>query len=175
MTVANIITYAKIAEYLASNAVSNGALYGAQPNPNLPAQIYLILKSVEQRYIDEGSPSTPSASLFTTSEYLWAWLKQYGIQAQGLVNSGGAIPTPGGGGSTIYGRPIQGIYTAATEPETVLDLGLPSDAIVVWAEISILPVSPFNWSWAYPNLTLLNGNFLGIGDIVNYLYVVPIN
>lgn len=172
MTVANIITYSKIAEYLASNDVSNGALFGAQPNPNLPAQILIIRKSVEQRYLDEGSPSTPSASLYSTAGYLYAWTKQYGIQAQALINSGGAIPSTGGG--TLYGHPISGTYTAVADGETVLDLGLPADAVVWWAQKSIMTLAPSDWSWSYPNLTLLNGISLSALEPLNYSYVLPI-
>jgi len=172
MTVANIITIAKISQYLASNDISNGALYGAQPNPNLPTQIYLITEGVEQRYIDEGSPSTPSASLFSTSEYLLAFLKGYGLQALALINSGGAIPSTGG--LTLYGHPISGTYIPSTIGESVLNLGIPSDAIVVWAQKSIQTLNPSDWSWISPNLTLLNGIQLGELEPLNYMYVLPI-
>lgn len=172
MTVADIITYAKISMYLASNDVSNGGLYGAPPNPNLPYQINIILDTVEQRYTDEGSPSTPSASLYTTSEYLKAWCKQYFLQAQALVNSGGAIP--GTGGQTLYGYPISGTYIPSTIGEYILNLGIPSNAVVVWAQKSILTLPPSDWSWDSPNLTLLNGIQLGELEPLNYMYVLPI-
>lgn len=172
MTVANIITIAKISQYLASNDISNGALYGAQPNPNLPEQIYLILEGVKQRYIDEGNPSIPSQSLFDTSEYLYAMCKQYAMQAWALINSGSAVPSIGG--LTIYGHPISGVYVATVDGETTLNLGIPLGAIVWQASKSLLVLTSSQYSYAEPTLTLLGGISLSQGEPLSYMYVLPI-
>lgn len=184
MTIANIITIAKISEYLASNDIGNSALYGAQPNPNLPAQIYLITKGVEQRYIDEGSPATPSASLLDTANYLYAFCKQYAMQAWALINSGqawalinsgSAIPSTSVlGGLVLYGHPISGVYTAISDGETVLNLGIPSGAIVWQASKSLVALTSSQYSYSEPNLTLLGGISLSADEPLSYSYVLPI-
>ena len=43
-TVAEIVSIAKISQYLASNDVSKGVLYGARINPMLPKQLYIERK-----------------------------------------------------------------------------------------------------------------------------------
>ncbi len=179
-TVQEIHTIWPIARVLASNYVSNGALYGKPINPLIPLQIELIGYAVDYQYEQEdiAGGSTPSASLTTTSYYLYQWLREFYFQALALSNSGGVIPNPSG--LTIYGYPIQGIYTAATDGESVLELRtisgdlLPTGAVVVWAEKSILPLNPADWSWVAPNLNLLNGVALSQFETLSFLYVVPV-
>lgn len=173
-SVAQIIQLAKISQYLVSNDISDGALYGAPVNPNLATQIYLITRSVEQRYIDENiaGGNTPSALLFATSEYLYAWLGAYALIVNSLINLGGEIPSTGG--NTRYSYPISGTYIPSTIGEYVLNLLLPTGAIVVWAQKSIQTLAPSDWRYSYPNLTLLNGIQLGELEPLNYMYVVPI-
>jgi len=174
LSVSQIIVLAKISQYLASNDISEGSLFGAPVNPNLATQIYLITRSVEQRYIDEDilGGNTPSAELLATAEYLYAWLGSYAMIANSLINSGGMIP--GTGGNTLYGPPRSVTYVALADGESVLNLGLPSDAIVWWAQKSIQTLSPSDWSWSYPNLTLLNSISLGFEETLNYSYYLPI-
>jgi len=174
LSVSQKIVLAKISQYLASNDISDGALYGAPVNPNLAIQIYLITRSVEQRYIDEdiAGGNIPTAQLLSTAEYLYAWLGAYALQASWVVSSGGSIPSTGG--STLYGYPISDTYIPSTIGETVLNLGLPDNAIVVWAQKSIQTLAPSDWSYSYPNLTLLNGIALGELEPLNYLYVLPL-
>ena len=163
-----------IARVLASNDISNGALFGKKPNSLLPLQIELIGYAVDYRYglEDIAGGSIPSESLTNTSNYLYSWCGQYGLAALALINSGGIVPNPVG--PTIYGYPISGTYIPSTIGESVLDLGIPSDAIVVWAQKSIQTLAPEDWSWLYPDLTLLNGIQLGELEPLNYSYVLPV-
>ena len=89
LSVSQIIVLAKISQYLASNDISEGSLFGAPVNPNIATQIYLITRSVEQRYIDEdiSGGNIPSVELLATSEYLYAWLGSYAMIANSLINS----------------------------------------------------------------------------------------
>jgi hypothetical protein len=174
LTVVQIITIAKISQYLASNDISDGALFGAKPNPNLATQLYLITGSVEQRYIDEdiAGGNTPSDYLVSTAQYLYAFCGAYALVAAALINSSGSLPSTGG--NTLYSYPVSGTYRPSVDGETVLDLGLPSNARVVWAQKSIQTLAPTDWSYSYPNLTLLNGIALGESEPLNYLYVLPL-
>ena len=173
-TVQLIHTTWPIARVLASNAVANGQLYGKPVNPLIALQIELIGYAVDYQYnledIDGGN--TPSASLTWTSNYLYSWCREFWFQALAAISSGGVIPTPSG--NTSYSIPIQGIYTATIDGETTLDLGLPTGAIVVWAEKSVDPLNPANWSWTYPNLNLLNGVAMGVDETLSFLYVIPV-
>jgi hypothetical protein len=173
-TVTEIDTIGFVAQYLASNDVSNGALFGAIPNPNIAEQIYLIRKPVHTRYVQEdiAGGSTPSASLMQASNYAYSWYGNYGLYALALINQGGVIPTPGG--TTIYGYPISGSYVAVADGETVIDLSLPTGAIVIQVTKSILQLTTSQYSYASPNLTLLGGISLSAGEQLFYLYVVPI-
>lgn len=174
-TVAEIHQIAPIAQYLASADVSNGALYGAPVNPNIAIQIYLIRKAVDYRYGLEGiaSGGVPSLSLIRTSNYLYAWLGQYGAQALNLLNAGGVVPSPTG--TTIYGLPITGVYTAIVDGEFILPLNLPTGSKVIFAEKSIRVLTSDQYTYVSPNLTLLGGITLSAGEEVFYEYVLPLN
>ena len=173
-TVSQIITIAKISQYLASNDISEGALYGAKPNPDLATQLYLITGSVEQRYIDEdiAGGNIPSDYLLSSAEYLYAFCEGYALVASALINSNGVIPSTGG--TTVYGHPISDTYIASVDGEIVLNLGIPSNALVIWGQKSIQTLAPTDYTWSYPNITLLNGISMSALEPFNYMYVLPI-
>ncbi len=180
-TVQEIHEIAPIAQYLASNDVSNGALFGQRPNPNIAIQIYLIRKPVEWLYALEGiaDGATPSASLTQTSNWLFSWLGQYGLQALNLINAGGVIPNPSQP-TTIYGLPITGVYVAVNDGEYVLNLkteagdNLPAGAKVVFAEKAIRVLTSSQYNYVAPNLTLLGGIVMSAEEELFFEYVVPV-
>lgn len=174
--VSDIIDYiAPISQYLASNDVSEGVLFGAPKNPLLPIQLYIETQAVKYRYDYEGvaGGEIPSESLIATSNYLYALCGRYGLTASALVASGGAVPSSGGY-VLLYGYPISGNYTATTEGETVITLSLPPGAIVVQVFKSIRWLKTTEYTWAQPTLTLLGGNELSQDEELSYLYVVPV-
>ena len=169
MTIPNIIIRAEISQYLALLAIKRGGAFGGGIPANLPLLLYEVRRNVSRMYDLDPTNDT----IIKTSNYLYALCGAFGLQAQYLQSTGGSVPAPSG--TTLYGYPIQGIYTATSDGEYVLNLGLPQGAKVVWAEKSILPLDPANWSWVSPNLNLLNGVSLSIDEMVNYMYVLPIN
>lgn len=173
-TVQEIHTIWPTARVLASNSISNGASFGAPTNANLAIQIELIGYAVDYQYTEIEQiqlGNTPSASLINTSNYLFAWCKQYGVEALQIYQAGGIIPTPTG--NTVYGHPISGYYVAVTDGETVIDLSLPAGAIVIQVTKSILQLTSSQYSYVSPNLTLI-GVSLSQDEQLFYLYVVPI-
>lgn len=169
MTIPNIIIRAEISQYLAVLAIKRGGTFGKGIVANLPLLLYEVRKNVSRTYDLDPTNTT----LIKTSNYLYALCGMFGLQADYLQSTGGIVPNPSG--RTLYGYPIQGIYTAATDGEYSLDLGLPAGAKVVWAEKSILPLNPADWVWTAPNLILLNGVSLSADEMINYMYVLPIN
>ncbi len=176
-TVTEIVTeIAPVAQFLASNGISQGALNGAPPNPNIAHQIYLIRKPVLWRYNMEGiaDGNTPSDSLVQTSNYLLDWLGNYGLLAQAQISTGGIIPNPSAP-TTQYGLPITATYTAATDGEYILPINLPAGAKVIFAQKgAALPINSSLYNYISPNLTLLGGLVMGFEDDLTYQYVLPI-
>lgn len=99
-----VVNIAPISQYLVSNDIANGALFGARINPYLPVQLYVVGKSVKYRYDyeDIAHGNEPSTSLVNTANYLYQLCDKYGLYALSLVDAGGVIPgtvTPGEGGT----------------------------------------------------------------------------
>ncbi len=168
MTIPDIILRAEISQYLATIAIKRGGLFGKGTPSYLPSLLYQVRKSVYRVFILDPT----NDDLIGNANYLYALCGIFGVRASYLINPGGSIPVPVS--NPAYSYPIQGIYTATTDGETILDLGLPAGAIVVWAEKSTSPLSPVNWSWVYPNLNLLNGTAMSPFEELSYLYVVPV-
>ncbi len=176
-TITEIVTeISPLAQVLASDGISIGALFGAPINPNLAYQIYLIRKPVEWRYDMEGiaDGNTPSASLVQTVNYLYAWLGNYGLLAQALIATGGVIPNPSAP-TTQYGLPTTATYTAVADGEYILPINLPSGAKVIFAQKgAALPINTSLYNYISPNLTLLGGLVMSADEDLTYQYVLPI-
>lgn len=175
-TVTEIHNIAPIAQYLASNDISNGALYGHGSNPNIAVQIYLMRKPVEWLFALENiaGGAIPSATLTQTSNWLFSWLGQYGLQASYLINNGGVIVNPSPP-PTIYGLPITATYTAAVDGEYILPIALATGAKVIFAQKgSALPLNSLQYFYISPNLTLLGGITMSAFEDLTYQYVLPI-
>lgn len=182
-TVTQIITQiAPISEVLASNDVANGALFGAPINPMWPLQIYIETQSCVWRYNGEeiADGNIPSTTLVNNSNYLYSIIcGKYGQIAQSLINPGGVIPTPISGSG--YGVPTSSSYTATADGETVLLLkdalgaALPVGTLVIWLEKGVSHLNPIvDWVFAYPYLTLLNGNSMGTDEHISFQYISPV-
>lgn len=181
-TPAQILGYiAPISEYLASNDVANGSLFGEPVNAMLPIQLYIETQSVQYRYDyeDIAGGNTPSQSLLSTANYLYGLCGKYGLIATALFDAGGIIPSTGGG-TTIYGYPISGYYYGTFDGETDLTLLdsngdlLPQGAKVVQVIKAFNPLEYFYWVWDQPVLALLDGQQLSLDEKLSFLYVVPI-
>lgn len=167
---------APISQYLASNAVSEGALFGEPVNPNLPIQIYINTQSVQYRYDYENiaDGNTPSASLVGTANYLYSLCGMFGLIAMGLRQSGGAVP--GTGGDThLYSAPAQTFYIGTFDGEASFSLAIPAGSKIFQATKGVSPLIQSQWSFTYPVFTLLGGLYLAEGEMMFFLYVYPVN
>lgn len=175
-TVTQIVTQIRpISQYLASNDISKGALFGAKNNPLLANELYIVGKSVKYRYDYEGiaGGATPSASLVQSSNYLYQLCDKYGLAAIFLIGTGGQLPGTGTI-TTIYGLPVFGYYIGVFDGETSITLNLPTGARIITVSKSIDTLIPSQYSWVQPTLTLLNGVSMTQGEELTYLYAVPI-
>lgn len=174
-TVTDIVTkIAPIAQYLASEDIANGALFGAPVNINIAMQIYLIRKPIEWRYNIEGiaGGNTPSDSLIVTANWLYAWLENYGLIAQNLIATGGVIPNQVY--NSQYGLPITATYTASVDGEYILPINLPVGAVVIFAQKGAgLPLNSTQYYYINPSITLLSG-IMSASEDLTYQYVLPI-
>ena len=94
MTVADIISIAKISQYLSQIDVAKGALFGRRVAPLTPKILYTERKAVEWMYDLDPTNET----LVSTSNYLYSLCRGYNLKAQ--VISGG------GGGSVVPPTPV---------------------------------------------------------------------
>jgi hypothetical protein len=182
-TVTQIVTQiAPISEILASNDIANGALYGAPLNPMWAIQIYLETKTCRWRYDYEeiATGGTPSATMIANSNYLYSIIcGKYGQRALYLINSGGVVPGTGTS-TTTYGLPTTSSYEAVTEGQTVMELKdvngnpLPIDARVTFAQKGIYVLTSNQYSFSYPELTLLGGLQMSEFEKLTFQYAVPI-
>ena len=90
LTALQIVSIAKISQYLAENDIEKKGLYGGGMDLELPTKLYCVRENVEwmcnQNQLDD--------TLFATSTYLYALCGKYGIQAQYIVGTGGSIAPP---------------------------------------------------------------------------------
>lgn len=165
---------APISNYLASKDVDEGALFGAQPNPMLPIQIYVETQSCLYRYTYENiaGGSTPSVALNNASNYLYSILGKYGLMATAAISAGGYIPSTGGVGRYSYPIPIS--YTSLADGTTSFTLSLPVGAILTWVERANTPMFLSEYTFAGNIFTLLGGASLFAGEVMGFQYVTPI-
>ena len=175
-TVTDIITKIGVmAQYLASDDIANGALYGAPVNADIATQIYLIRKPLQYQYNMENiaSGNIPSDSLIKTSNWFYGWLGNYGLVAQGLIALGGITPSPIA--NIQYSLPTTLTYTAAVDGEYILPISLPVGAVVIFAQKGAgLPLNSAQYFYVSPNLTLLGGITMSAFEDLTYQYVLPL-
>ena len=90
LTVPQKLIIAEISQYLCTNDIQKGGLYGGGIDLLLPQKIYNIRKSVENRY---NADPTDDA-LEATSNYLLSICYKY-LQASTIANSGGGTTESG--------------------------------------------------------------------------------
>ncbi len=117
MTIPDIVTRAKISQYLAVNAITKGGLNGGGIPSYLPELILEVRKNVEWMYAKD--PSDPA--LVGIGNYLYAITGKFGLQASYLVNTGGSIAGVGVG-TGAFRAPLIGVVGRGTidDPTTGL-------------------------------------------------------
>jgi len=86
-TIAQIIDIYPVAQYLATNDIQNGGLFGGGIDLSLPQKIRNIGKSVERIYNDDPTDTT----LPKTAYYLYALLGMWGAEAQAISGIAGSV------------------------------------------------------------------------------------
>lgn len=176
-TVTDIVTKIGVmAQYIASDDIANGSLFGAPANVSVAMQIYLLRKPIEWRYNIENvaGGSIPSDSLIVTANWFYAWLGNYGLIAQSLISLGGVIPNSVA--NIQYSLPITATYTASVDGVFVLLISLPAGAVVIFAQKGAgLPLNSSQYYYVSPNITLTGGINMSAGEDLTYQYVLPIN
>lgn len=82
-TPTQVILINNISEYLAANAVANGALYGQYTDPRLPLMLYMEGKALI--WGNQYGANTIQA----VANYVYALDGRFGAIAQGIINGGG--------------------------------------------------------------------------------------
>ena len=108
LTVAQKLNIASICEYIISNAIAKGGLYGSGIDLQLPTKIYNIRTTIQ--YLYELDPSDDS--LQSTTNYLYAMCGKFGLAAQAVLQIAGTIAGTSGGASTP--NPYRFIVDAGT-------------------------------------------------------------
>lgn len=88
-TIPQIIEIAEVSQYLVSDNISKGTMFGARLDPNWGITLYLERKAVQWMYnINPTNPTLPATSLYLLSLCYNVWKAWY------IVNngSGGNIP-----------------------------------------------------------------------------------
>lgn len=176
LSIPQIILRAEISQYLAVNAIQRGGLFGGGIPSHLPELLYMVRKSVARMY----NLDPTEANLIGNANYLYTLCGKFGIYASYLISSGGAIPSPSG--TTRYSYPYSSQYVGVSDGETSLELRdttgniLPIGTIITWVSKSTtpLPEQTIQYRYEHPNLVLLNGISMGIGEILSFQYVVPL-
>lgn len=145
-SVSEIISIAKISQYLAANAIRNGGLFGAGIDPLLPRKLYNIRKDVEWLYDLDSSDDT----LISTANYLYALCAPFNGEASiiATANAGGVIVTPTTGQAG-------GIAIISLE----FELGVTSSPVIVNGTSVTLPNDGDN-SITLPMSNIFNGSLL---------------
>lgn len=101
-TVSEIISIAKVSQYLAQVDILKKGLFGGGIDRLLPRKLYCIRKNVEWMYEVDAADTTLTA----TSNYLYALCAPYNVQAQLII---------GGGGGGVVVNPATGVSATYTE------------------------------------------------------------
>lgn len=94
-SISEIITIAKISQYLASNAIRSGGIFGGGVDRLLPRKIYNVRKDVEWMYGIDPTNET----LTETSNLLYAICAPFSLEAARIaaISTGGIIVNPSTG------------------------------------------------------------------------------
>ncbi|MES2287368.1 MAG: hypothetical protein V4547_16870 [Bacteroidota bacterium] len=107
LTVAQIISIAKVSQYLCANDINKTGLYGAGTDLLLPRKLYTTRKDIEYQYSLDPS----NEDIAATAAYLYALCGKWGLYAQAIVLNPG---TSGGTISRTAPSPYQFVVDAST-------------------------------------------------------------
>ena len=107
LTVAQIISIAKISQYLCTVDIEKSGLFAGGIDYDLPRKLYSTRKDIEYQY--ELDPS--NTDITATAAYLYALCGKYGLYAQAIIFNPG---TTGGTISRTSPLPYQFIVDAST-------------------------------------------------------------
>jgi len=107
LTVAQIISIAKVSQYLCTVDIEKTGLYAGGTDLNLPRKLYSTRKDIEYQY--ELDPS--NEDIAPTAAYLYALCGKYGLYAQAILLNPG---TTGGTISRTAPSPYQFTVDAST-------------------------------------------------------------
>lgn len=98
LSINTILQCAKLAQgYAAIDRAKKNALFGGLPDETIPEKIYLVRKSVQNRF-DKNSTDT---TLRDTANLLWSLCGIYGIQALNNLGLGGGTVIQFNNGGTV--------------------------------------------------------------------------
>lgn len=98
LTTPQIISIAKISEYLSANEIGRGSLFGKKLDERHPRLLYTERKSLEWMYSNEPTDD----SLLEVGNYVYALCGKYGLQAQKILELTGGGQVVLGGRTNIY-------------------------------------------------------------------------
>lgn len=105
--VSQIISIAKVSEYLAAQDIAKASLFGGPIDKELATKIYMERKAVEWKYTYDPTNTT---DLVLTANYLLALCGKYAAPALIIVNGGtggtvigGGTSSSSSGGGSFYG------------------------------------------------------------------------
>jgi len=121
-SISDIISIAKISQYLSSNVIEKSGLNGGGVNKKLPRLLYCVRKNVEWAY----GNSTDYENIQATANYLYALCAAYNIQANYILNNGvGGVVLSPVNPPNFYPNPLDFEVTASSiilQGESTLDL-----------------------------------------------------
>lgn len=175
-TIPNIISIAKISQYLAANAIAKAGLFGGGKDRLLPQKLYNIRKSVSFFY--DLDPDDDN--LVKTANYLYALCAPYLLEAQVILGLGNAGVVAGGGGtSTSVQSPIRitsDNFDSATEWAGQNDVNVPIVSSytlqVFWNDVQRFLTPNVEWVRTATGFEILVDGFNATtNDYVLYVYI----
>jgi hypothetical protein len=163
LTVTEIIDVAKVAQYLAANAVGRGAMFGQQPDPMLPLKIFTERKAVEWAY----GQGLDYDGLVKSANYLFSICGKYGLIAQAVIgggSSGGSTTTVGAGATAVFPiRLTSGDFEA--DGVTIIDSRLVGVNLMIFVnELNIYLQSGTGFTQNGDGIIMRTGEDATIGD-----------
>jgi hypothetical protein len=113
-TVSEVISIAKVSQYLAEQDLQNKGLFGGGQDRLLPQKLFNIRKSLSYWYDLDSSDD----NLIKVANYLYALCGAYNLEAAVIVSAGSSGTVPSAGGSQVIQSPIritQDDFTNATD------------------------------------------------------------
>ncbi len=157
LTVAQIISIAKISQYLCTVDIQKSGLNAGGIDYNLPRKLYSTRKDIEYQYTLDPS----NTDIAPTAAYLYALCGKYGLYAQAIILNPG---TTGGTVTTTAPSPYQ--FMVDTSTSFIID-GQSSKTITAFIGYNLIFVrggitqnTTDDGSGSYYSWTRATGNFV---------------